>query len=970
MIALCAVLASAVLSSFYPVRLDDPKATYLGEGGFSVAGDGVRDDTDGIQSAIDHVQRTSGQGIVFVPSGTYRISLTLVVWPGVRVIGYGPTRPVLKLADNTPGYQDRERFMVFFAGRGPADDSLSPKLVAPEGKNGLDFEMPNEANPGTFYSALSNVDFEIGEGNPAAVGVRGRYAQHCYLSHINFRLGSALAAIHDTGNFAEDLRFEGGQYGIITRTPSPGWQFTLLDSTFEGQKIAAIRTHETGLTLIRPTFRRVPTAIAVEPGHTEQLWMSDARMENVSGPAIVFGREKSLRLQLNARNVVCSNVPQFASMTDTDKVLRGPSKLYEVRNFSHGQTYRDLNDDGKVHTAFETRKLSELPPTPPTDVAPLPPAGTWANLRSLGAKGDGVTDDTEALRRAIETHAAIYLPTGKYRVSDTIRLRKETVLIGLNPITTQIVLPDATPGFAGTVANGNRRPAPNFPGDPKPLLETPAGGSCIVTGIGLDTGGNNPSAVGALWRSGENSMMDDIKFLGGHGSGAGAIYNENHSADPDPSRRWDSQYPSLWVLGGGGTFKNIWTASPFAQAGMRISDTKTAGRVYEMSSEHHVRNEVQLWNVANWGLFALQTEEERGESGFALPLELQGCQDVTIANLNMYRVVSMAQPFPQAIKATDCRNVQLRGVHCYSNSKVSFDNLLTDPSTGAELRQREFASLVLDGRVEPRKPDRRVERIATGFDNISGGAVDPDGNFTFIDPKWHRIYRWIDAERRLELLSDAPFAPVNLAYDRQGNLLVVGYLGKGTVVSLRPGETTFRPLEAVPAAPRPAATPVLPVTDWQIAPETAQGRPLQKPWHFVSPDGTTFLPATQSFIEGTLTWGTKLQDVIRTFALSPATPGKPFYISGESECRTYAAEVHPDGFLTNGRLFAEQGGEGVAVDSIGNVYLAAGQIHVYSPSGKLMDIIRVPERPIQIAFSGDTLFIAARTSLYRFRRRR
>ena len=51
----------------------------------------------------------------------------------------------------------------------------------------------------------------------------------------------------------------------------------------------------------------------------------------------------------------------------------------------------------------------------------------------------------------------------------------------------------------------------------------------------------------------------------------------------------------------------------------------------------------------------------------------------------------------------------------------------------------------------------------------------------------------------------------------------------------------------------------------------------------------------------------------------------------------------------------------------GNVYIAAGQIYVCNPSGKLVDTIDVPERPSQILFGGPdrkTLFIAARSSLY------
>jgi sugar lactone lactonase YvrE len=54
------------------------------------------------------------------------------------------------------------------------------------------------------------------------------------------------------------------------------------------------------------------------------------------------------------------------------------------------------------------------------------------------------------------------------------------------------------------------------------------------------------------------------------------------------------------------------------------------------------------------------------------------------------------------------------------------------------------------------------------------------------------------------------------------------------------------------------------------------------------------------------------------------------------------------------------------------VYLAAGQVYVYNPAGKLIDTIEVPERPLQLVFGGKdgrTLFIAARTSLYAVRTR-
>ncbi len=132
------------------------------------------------------------------------------------------------------------------------------------------------------------------------------------------------------------------------------------------------------------------------------------------------------------------------------------------------------------------------------------------------------------------------------------------------------------------------------------------------------------------------------------------------------------------------------------------------------------------------------------------------------------------------------------------------------------------------------------------------------------------------------------------------------------------------------------------------------------------------LPVGADFLDGATSWGVKSSPPIRSFGLGRAAPGKPFYVTAESELRTWAAEVNLDGSLKNFRLFAEEGGEGVTVDSRGNVYIAAGQIQVYDPAGKRIDTIEVPERPVQLVFGGaadKTLFIAARTSLYAVRMR-
>jgi sugar lactone lactonase YvrE len=545
-------------------------------------------------------------------------------------------------------------------------------------------------------------------------------------------------------------------------------------------------------------------------------------------------------------------------------------------------------------------------------------------------------------------------------------------LIGLNPTSTQFDIPDSTPAFQG-------------PGSPKPLLETPKGGTNIVVGIGLYTNGINSRAVGAKWMAGKDSLMDDVRFLGGHGTNYpgvsfATIYNNTHTADTDINRRWDSQYPSLWITdGGGGTFANIWTPSSFAQAGLYISNTSTEGRIYELSSEHHVRNEVKLKNASNWQIYALQTEEERGEGPFCLPLSIDSSSNITVANYHSYRVVSSYQPFLNAIEVSNSNNIRFRNVHVYGDNKVSFDNaVVINPSSPTLVRDREFAFLTINDPpivAQPHRvstvlaPGAKVIKLHDGFYNISGAAVDKNGQLYFVDPRWQRIYRWAPDSGQLSIVRDSPLSPTQLTFDKSGNLIVVSYDGNGTIYSFSPDSSSeeITLLKPQTTEPRPSLTAVLPTNYWRNEHDFVHAVPVQKPYQYVSVDGSTFIPAGEDFVGGALYYGTKMADLLRAFGLARAVPGKPFYVSDESEQKTYAVSVGSDGTLTNPRLFAEQGGESVTQDVDGNVYIAAGQIYVYNPSGQLIDTIDVPDRPIDLVFggkNGKTLFILARNSLY------
>jgi hypothetical protein len=142
-----------------------------------------------------------------------------------------------------------------------------------------------------------------------------------------------------------------------------------------------------------------------------------------------------------------------------------------------------------------------------------------------------------------------------------------------------------------------------------------------------------------------------------------------------------------------------------------------------------------------------------------------------------------------------------------------------------------------------------------------------------------------------------------------------------------------------------------------------------RPREYVSEDGSVSLPAARVFQQGPAndTSGWRFSDNLDTYGFLIAEPGQHVYVSSESEDVTYSATVKPDGTLADLRPFAQRGGESVAVDARGNVFVANGQIFVYAPDGKQIAEIDVPERPLQLIFSGPdhrTLFILAHHALF------
>ncbi len=164
------------------------------------------------------------------------------------------------------------------------------------------------------------------------------------------------------------------------------------------------------------------------------------------------------------------------------------------------------------------------------------------DVRTLGAVGDGMADDTAALQRAlsqgVDHHQIVYLPSGIYRVSDTLRWKHDhedgpshgwgrfMELRGAGIGRTVIRVADATAGFTD-------------PAVPKAVVQTGSSGSDgdkkYWNGEGneafgnhlrdftLEIGAGNPGAIGISYQASNTGAMRQVLLRAAAGSGLTGI---------------------------------------------------------------------------------------------------------------------------------------------------------------------------------------------------------------------------------------------------------------------------------------------------------------------------------------------------------------------------------------------------------------------------------------------------------------
>lgn len=251
--------------------------------------------------------------------------------------------------------------------------------------------------------------------------------------------------------------------------------------------------------------------------------------------------------------------------------------------------------------------------------------------------------------------------------------------------------------------------------------------------------------------------------------------------------------------------------------------------------------------------------------------------------------------------------------------------------------------------------------VSSGFEFTEGPAADKEGNVFFTDQPNNRIHKW-SPEKGVSVFMENAGRANGLYFDQEGNLLACAD-EKNELWQIAPDKTVTVLLEGYdgkkmngpndlwvdskggiyftdPFYKRPYWTR----TDKEIEQENV---------YYLSPDRKSVKMVMDNFVRPNGIIGTK--DGI-------------LYVADIGAGITYSFRIQADGTLTDRKVFAKMGSDGMTIDSKGNVYLTGKGVTVFNSSGEKTDHIPVDEPwTANVCFGGrkgKTLFITASKSVY------
>jgi gluconolactonase len=259
-------------------------------------------------------------------------------------------------------------------------------------------------------------------------------------------------------------------------------------------------------------------------------------------------------------------------------------------------------------------------------------------------------------------------------------------------------------------------------------------------------------------------------------------------------------------------------------------------------------------------------------------------------------------------------------------------------------------------------PGAKVEKLAGGFRFTEGPAADAKGNIFFSDIPNNRIHKW-SLNGTLSTFRENSGGSNGLYFDKKGNLLAcegggrrlvsINPQGKVTVLAEKYQNKRFNSLNDLWLDPKGGIY----FTDPRYGSRDNMEQDGEHVY-YLPPDRKKLIRV--------------IDDMVRPNGVIGTPDGKMLYVADHGGKKTFVYKINNDGTLSNKKLFAPEGSDGMTIDNEGNVYLTTRVVAVYDKNGQRIESIKIPEGPANVCFGGPdnhTLFITARTSLYSVRMR-
>ncbi len=225
-----------------------------------------------------------------------------------------------------------------------------------------------------------------------------------------------------------------------------------------------------------------------------------------------------------------------------------------------------------------------------------------------------------------------------------------------------------------------------------------------------------------------------------------------------------------------------------------------------------------------------------------------------------------------------------------------------------------------------------------GFDNADGIVGTSDGGLLFAQEQPNRV-RKLDAGGHDTVAVENTHGAGALSIDRQGRIFAVQRAEPTRIGTIGPQPTT-------------------------LATSFADGAPLGRLNDLIadSKGGVYFTVGGAYYADRTGRVTTVAGD-IRSNGITLSPDERTLYVTNGTT--VVAFQVEPDGSVSArrqfGRLEGEAGGDGMAIDAAGRVYVTAGYtVQVFSPQGQHLGVIPTPRAVISAAFTGPdkkTLYV-------------